>query len=152
MSDLKINNITNRGGDGGPVIAGVSTVATSAFMVIPSGDTAIRGAGSGRGIIAGGAESLSSPYTISDRMQYITISTTGNSIDFGDNSEANKTSQCASASSPTRMVTSGGNLATGTVNTMHFVEIATTGDSQDFGDLQTLGEVGNAVSSGHGGL
>ena len=84
MSDLKINNITNRGGNGGPVISGVSTVATSAFMVIPSGDTAIRGAGSGRGIIAGGAESLSSPYTISDRMQYITISTTGNAIDFGD--------------------------------------------------------------------
>ena len=53
MSDLKINNITNRSGDGWPVIAGVSTVATSAFMVMPSGDTAIRGAGSGRGIIAG---------------------------------------------------------------------------------------------------
>ena len=53
MSDLKINNITNRGGDGGPVIAGVSTVATSAFMVMPSGDTAIRGAGSGRGIVHG---------------------------------------------------------------------------------------------------
>ena len=48
MSNLKINNITNRGGDGGPVISGVSTVATSAFMVIPSGDTAIRGAGSGK--------------------------------------------------------------------------------------------------------
>ena len=51
MSDLKINNITNRSGDGGPVIAGVSTVATSAFMVMQSGDTAIRGAGSGRGIV-----------------------------------------------------------------------------------------------------
>ena len=85
-------------------------------------------------------------------IDFITIATLGNAIDFGDNSDVNKTSQCASASSPTRMVTSGGNLDSGTVNTMHFVEIATTGNSQDFGDLQTLGEVGNAVSSGHGGL
>ena len=53
MSNLKINNITNRSGDGGPVIAGVSTVSTSAFMIMPSGDTAIRGAGSGRGVFAG---------------------------------------------------------------------------------------------------
>ena len=84
MSDLKINNITNSSGDGGPVIAGVSTVSTSAFMIMPSGNTEIRGAGSGRGIIAGGAESLSSPYTISDRMQFITIASTGNAIDFGN--------------------------------------------------------------------
>ena len=33
MSDLKINNITDRTGDSGPVIAGVSTVS-SPFMVI----------------------------------------------------------------------------------------------------------------------
>ena len=36
MSDLKINNITNRGGDGGPVIAGVSTVSSSAFIIMPN--------------------------------------------------------------------------------------------------------------------
>ena len=41
MSDLKINNITNGSGDGGPVIAGVSTVSTSAFMVMPSGNTCL---------------------------------------------------------------------------------------------------------------
>ena len=107
------------------------------------------GGNSTRGIFCGGSGNSDQRTNVID---FITIATLGNSIDFGDNSEANKTSQCASASSPTRMVTSGGNLATGTVNTMHFVEIATTGDSQDFGDLQTLGEVGNAVSSGHGGL
>ena len=55
MSDLKINNITNRSGDGGPVIAGVSTVSTSAFMIMPSGNTEIRGAGSGRGLFGGAA-------------------------------------------------------------------------------------------------
>ena len=42
MSDLKINNITNTSGSDGPTIAGVSTVSTSAFMVMPSGDSSNR--------------------------------------------------------------------------------------------------------------
>ena len=46
MSDIKINNVTNRNGDTGPIIAGVSTVSSSAFMVMPSGNTEIRGAAS----------------------------------------------------------------------------------------------------------
>ena len=54
MSELRINNITNSGGNGGTVVAGVSTVSTSAFMVMPSGDTADRGAGSGRMLTMGG--------------------------------------------------------------------------------------------------
>ena len=60
MSEFKVNNITGRDGNSGPVVAGISTVSTSAFMVMPSGNTEIRGAGSGRGVMAGGAESLSS--------------------------------------------------------------------------------------------
>ena len=46
MSDLKINNITDRSGSSGPVFTGISTVSTSAFMVMPSGSTEYRG---GRG-------------------------------------------------------------------------------------------------------
>ena len=42
MSDLKINNITNTSGSDGPTIAGVSTVSTSAFMVMPSGNSSNR--------------------------------------------------------------------------------------------------------------
>ena len=107
------------------------------------------GGNSTRGIFAGGSGASDTRTNVID---FITIATLGNSADFGDDAAGGGTSQCASASSPTRMVTAGGNLSSGTVNTMHFVEIATTGNSQDFGDLQTLGEVGNAVSSGHGGL
>ena len=43
MSDFKINNITDRAGSNGPVIAGVSTVSSSTFMVMPSGSTEARG-------------------------------------------------------------------------------------------------------------
>ena len=46
MSDIKINNITDRSATSGPVFAGIYTVSTEAFMVMPSGPTEYRG---GRG-------------------------------------------------------------------------------------------------------
>ena len=79
MSDLKINNITNRSSSDGPTIAGVSTVSTSAFMVMPSGDTAIRGAGSGRGIVAGGQ----TPASKLDVIDVFTMASSGNATSFG---------------------------------------------------------------------
>ena len=78
MSDIKINNITDRSGSSGPIIAGVSTVSSS-FMVMPSGNTEIRGAGSGRGVFAGSA----TPAT-QNVMDYVVIASTGNATDFGD--------------------------------------------------------------------
>ena len=137
MSELRINNITNSAGNGGTVVAGVSTVSTSAFMVVPSGDTAIRGAGSGRGIIAGGAESLSSPYTISDRMQYITISTTGNATDFGNLSLARY--YVRGTASSTRGVFAGGTSPGPAVtNVIDFVTISSGGGANDFGDMSIV--------------
>ena len=50
MSDLKINNITDRTGDSGPVIAGVSTVTGTGAFTVPVGPTEMRG-GRGRGLI-----------------------------------------------------------------------------------------------------
>ena len=46
-------------------------------MVMPSGDTAIRGAGSGRGVFAGQEPSANS-------IDMIEIASTGNATDFGD--------------------------------------------------------------------
>jgi len=134
MSDLKINNITNSSGDGGPVIAGVSTVSTSAFMIMPGGNTEIRGAGSGRGVMAGGAESLSSPYTISDRMQFITIASTGNTTDFGNLSLARY--YVRGTASSTRGVFAGGTYPSPAVtNTIDYVIISSGGGANDFGDM-----------------
>ena len=134
MSELRINNITNSGGNGGPVVAGVSTVSTSAFMVMPSGNTEVRSAGSGRGIIAGGAESLSSPYTISDRMQYITISTTGNATDFGNLSLARY--YVRGTASSTRGIFAGGTSPGPAVTTrIDYVTISSDGGANDFGDM-----------------
>ena len=54
MSELRINNITDRVGSSGPIIAGVSTVTSTSHMVMPSGPTEMRG-GRGRGVFAGAA-------------------------------------------------------------------------------------------------
>ena len=129
MSDIKINNITSRDGNSGPTIAGVSTVSSSTFMVMPSGDTAIRGAGSGRGVIL----NISNP-SASTVNNYITIATTGNALDFGDQSVA-RYSKGGFASS-TRGFDAGG--STPTLETdIEYVTISSQGGGNDFGDLQT---------------
>ena len=133
MSDLKINNITDRSGSSGPVFAGISTVSTNAFMIMPSGPTEFRG-GRGRGVMAGGAESLSSPYTISDRMQFITIASTGNTTDFGNLSLARY--YVRGTASSTRGVFAGGTYPSPAVtNTIDYVIISSGGGANDFGDM-----------------
>ena len=54
MSELRINNITDRAGSSGPIIAGVSTVSSITHMTLPSGPTEMRG-GRGRGVFSGGS-------------------------------------------------------------------------------------------------
>jgi len=83
MSDLKINNITDRTGDSGPVIAGVSTVTSTGAFTVPVGPTEMRG-GRGRAVMGGGY--VSPAYV--NNLNYITIATTGNASDFGDMSIA----------------------------------------------------------------
>jgi hypothetical protein len=39
MSVIKVNNITNRDGTSGPVIAGIATVSSTSHLVVPTGNT-----------------------------------------------------------------------------------------------------------------
>ena len=137
MSQIRINNLTNKTGDSGPTIAGVSTVSTSAFMVMPNGNTEIRGAGSGRGLFAGG-QTPSAVNTI-DKIE---ISTTGNATDFGDLSFTR--SQSGGAGSSTRGVFAGGRAPE--ISTINYVIISSQGDANDFGDLIEVWNSGKAVS------
>ena len=131
MSDLRVNNITNSGGDTGPVIAGVSTVSSTAFIIMPSGNTEVRGAGSGRGVIAGGRDA-SNPAV--DTMDYITIASTGNATDFGNLSDGGRDypSGCGSA---TRGIFFGGSEP-GFRNIIDFVIMSSSGGANDFGDMK----------------
>ena len=135
MSDLKINNITNGSGDGGPVIAGVSTVSTSAFMVMPSGNTEIRGAGSGIAVIGGG-------YPANDVMQKVIIATKGNSTDFGDLSAARY--EAGGVGSATRGLFMGGQPAPFTID---YTVFSSGGGANDFGNLRLGRNPWNAAAN-----
>ena len=128
MSDIKINNITDRSGSSGPIFAGISTVSTDAFMVMPSGPTEFRG-GRGRGVIL----NQSNP-GLTTQNDFITIATTGNSQDFGNQSVARYSK--GSFASATRGFDAGG--STPTLETdIEYVTISSQGGGNDFGDLQT---------------
>jgi len=143
MSDIKVNNITNRDGNGGPVIAGVSTVATSAFIIMPSGDTAIRGAGSGRGVFAGQDPSA-------DSIDMIEIASTGNATDFGDLTRGKQaTSGTASAS---RGVVFGGYASPSYYTDIDYITVSSGGGANDFGDLPTARGWSAACGDGIRGL
>ena len=126
MSDLKINNITNKTGDTGPTIAGVSTVSSSAFMVMPSGNTEIRGAGSGRAIVFVGA----TPTAVTT-IDAFNTATSGNAIDFGESSAARYNNGHGGCASATRGV-----IADGTV--MEYVIFSSGGGANDFGDHRLM--------------
>lgn len=92
---------------------------------------------SGRGLFMGGS-------TSTDTIDYITISSAGNALDFGDLTVARNGGRM-NASSTTRALCAGGGAYS---NVIDYVEIATTGNATDFGDL-TLAR-GSATANSNG--
>ena len=136
MSDIKVNNITSRDGNHGPIIAGVSTVSSSAFMVMPSGNTEIRGASSGRAIVFVGA--TPSAVTTIDAFN---TATSGNAFDFGEASAARYNNGFGGCASNTRGVIADGTL-------MEYVVFSSGGGSNDFGDHRLMAG-GSGAAIGH---
>ena len=70
-----------------------------------------------------------------NNIEFITIQSTGNSVDFGDMST--KTSTGQGFSSPTRGVTAGGTNPSGggRQSLIQFITTSTLGNTEDFGDL-----------------
>ena len=107
------------------------------------------GSNATRGIICNGYNP-SPAGAVQNTAEFLTIATTGNTIDFGDTTQA-RYSSFGSCCSGTRMVVPGGYSAPTTVNTIDSFEIATTGNAIDFGDLATAAGP-TSTSNGHGGL
>ena len=101
-----------------------------------------------RGIIFAGNKAPSP--TISNEIEYITIATLGNSIDFGDSTVTRTSEQ--SCASRTRAVCGGGTPANRDV--IEYVQIMSQGNAVDFGDMNSGVEAngGAGTSNGHGGL
>ena len=126
MSELRINNITDRAGSSGPIIAGVSTVTSTSHMVMPSGPTEMRG-GRGRAIFCGGYTP-----TIVNTIDTVEIATTGNATDFGDLPRV--TTDTGGFASATRGFTAGG-YAPSYLNNIDFVIFSSGGGGNEFGDM-----------------
>ena len=101
--------------------------------------------GGNRGVFSG-AGTVSPTFNVLD---YVTISTLGNAIDFGDLtgvSNGGSVGYVAAFSSATRGIWAGGYYN----NTISYITITSTGNSADFGDLTAGGYVNGCSSSTRG--
>jgi hypothetical protein len=99
-----------------------------------------------RGIWAGGSNPVPGSSVQINIIQYIQISTLGNSIDFGDLTSARRVRDYR-CSSPTRGVFGSGTPGSGYTKTMDFVTISSTGNAVTFGDMLFSGGYGGGCSN-----
>ena len=103
-----------------------------------------------RAIWAGGNRYPSSPNGVSD-IDYSTIATLGNALDFGTLTSSSAGGPAACASSTRSVINR--TPSSSEVNSLEYVTIMTTGNATDFGDLSGIIMWGRAGSSDvHGGL
>ena len=144
MSEIKVNNIRSLSGTNGPEISGTVEMNSTGAMSLPRGNTAYRG-GRGRGVFFSG----NNP-TYFNEIQYITISTLGDALDFGDMTRTEN--NVSGAGSATRLVLAGGYDNSTRTNTMDYITISATGNAFDFGDLTTGRSSGFSASDGTRGI
>ena len=100
-----------------------------------------------RGVFTGG---YTVPAGRENKIQYVTIASTGNTAEFGSLTAATS-NPGAGIASPTRGFTFGGSAPTN-VNTITFVTISTLGNAADFGDLLYTGSAFTGASSATRGV
>jgi len=140
-ADAPASNFTPQIGDDRQItFEGVTKINTDAYFYLPTGDTASREAtgtynAGTRGVMMGGAPSPSTAR--SDVIDYITIASTGDSIDFGNLTVTR--SLLAACADSTRGIAAGGYnepvSSPGYLDVIDYVTIASTGSALDYGDL-----------------
>ncbi len=108
-----------------------------------------------RGVYMGGTNVYNSVSGTFNNIEYITIQSTGDSVDFGDMSQ--KTAAGQGFSSPTRGIVAGGwqpSPANSRLSDIQYITISTLGNTADFGDLLTAAgfTCGNTASNAVRGL
>ena len=129
------SNFTPQVGDNRKVtFEGVTKINSDAYFYLPTGDTASRylnvasqASSAARGLRAGGQTP-----SVTDTIDFTTIPTRGNSLDFGNLTVAKF--GAGGIGSPTRGLFCGGGTPT-RQSAIDYITIASEGDAQDFGDL-----------------
>ena len=103
-----------------------------------------------RGMFFGGYRT-GSPYYVENHIDYITISSNGNAIDFGDLTSSRAQSACT-AHSTRAVAAGGGGDPVGTLNVIDYVTIQSKGNASDFGDLFFAVSASSACSDSNGGV
>ena len=102
-----------------------------------------------RGVAFGGGSGPGAPQA-KNEIDYVTIASTGDAIDFGNlTGTYYSPSGC---SSPVRGLSFGGRAGTNYYNAIDYITIASTGNAQDFGDLATLLAFSTAASNSTRGM
>jgi hypothetical protein len=160
MANLRVNTIRNQDGTQGPTFDGNLEFSGTSHTVLPKGTTAQRPSGvpagsiryntstneveqyngttwvtlnsyaPGRGIFAGGTTGSQV-----NRIDYVTIATTGNATIFGDLNFSR--SGLGGVSSSTRGIFAGGSNGPNRLSLMDYVTIASTGNATYYGDMET---------------
>ena len=130
MSDFRIDKITNRAGDAGTQICGVSTFSGTSGMVMPGGSFEYRG-GRGRGFFGSGATPSNTR-----NLDMIEIATTGNGTDWGDDSVDGRKEGNASFASSTRGIWAGG-YHPAAISGIVYTTMSSSGGVSDFGNLSS---------------
>ena len=123
------------GTDAGNTFGGAISMNSSAWMYFPTGRTEEKGRG--RGLIIGNYIQPANYNTC----EYITIQSLGNSLDFGDISQASRGH--FSFASSTRAIRGGGYVAPTNVNVIEFFTIATQSNATNFGDITNQSHLGS---------
>tara|TARA_R100001082_G_scaffold53344_1_gene29092 strand:+ start:901 stop:1932 length:1032 start_codon:yes stop_codon:yes gene_type:complete len=106
-----------------------------------------------RGVFCAGGANMSPNQFANNRMEYITIASTGNTVHFGD--LQHKRGNASGLSNSTTAVIAGGctdNGGSTATNAMEFITIATTGNGVEFGDTTATCLRTQGSSDSHGGL
>ena len=150
-ADAPASNFTPQVGDDRKVtFEGVTKIDTDAYFYLPTGNTesrtlnvATQASSSARGLFAGGYNygNPAGSRPTSNVIDYITISSTGDALDFGDLTESRGPS--GGVASPTRGVWMRGDKTASPYrsDTIDYVTISSKGNAQDFGN--TIGTHGH---------
>ena len=106
-----------------------------------------------RGVQACGQATPTPSYRVSDTIDYITLSSEGNAVDFGDATFARAQIKTGAASRTRGCFAGGTTDGSNTYNTIDYINFSTTGNAMDFGELTVARRNGVAgLSDSHGGL